>query len=126
MVFSSVAPIEPTLRTVRVEFSLLLLITLPPQRASFAGAGVCCANSALASGKVSTNANSRMSCFFSMLFSLSVDHREYVPRGKNTRPKDRKVQAGRKLSLLGLPIQRLRCTPRRGCPCQNGIPLRGI
>src|ERR1700722_8302493 len=55
---------------VREDCSLLLLSTLPSNRASFDLAGVSCANTAVASGEASTNANSKVSCFFIMFFLL--------------------------------------------------------
>src|ERR1700719_4079107 len=55
---------------VREDCSLLLLSTLPSKRISFDLAGVSCANTAVVSGEASTNANSKVSCFFIMFFLL--------------------------------------------------------
>ena len=46
-----ISAFEFSLRTLRVESALLLLTTLPSQRASFAFAGASCANITDASGK---------------------------------------------------------------------------
>src|ERR1700688_2103122 len=55
---------------VREDCSLLLLSTLPSKRISFDLAGLSCANTAVASGEASTNANSKVSCFFIIFFLL--------------------------------------------------------
>src|SRR5438128_8363946 len=84
MIFSA---LEPRLRTVSVDLSLLLRMTMPSQRACFAAffsafswAGVSlassflepsCANTGIDSEKTSTDVNNRASSFLSMYLLFS-------------------------------------------------------
>src|SRR6267154_143052 len=82
--------VPPALRTVRLEPALSILSTLPSQRASLAAfvwAGAWCANTA-PNSKVSINANSRVPCFFSIVFLslLPGSPARNVICNPNTRP----------------------------------------
>src|ERR1700681_4762230 len=101
MVFSW---LEPTLRTVSVEGSLLTLVTIPSQRAGFAAFAsweASCANTAVDSGKTSTDANNRVNSLFTMVtssfFIAKIVRQETINRATH------KEQAASKLGSRSWP-----------------------
>jgi len=91
---------ELNLRTVSVDLSGLLLMTVPSQRASFTAfvfAGVSWANIATEIGSASTDANNRVSSPFVKVISSS----KIFSAVKNNRPRPSRDQVGRQNRWCG-------------------------